>query len=103
VQITNVGSDVGATQFDLAIPGGGVGAFPGGCKKQYDAPDAGWGAQYGGVASEDECAQLPAKLQEGCKFRFGWLKGSDNPSVNYEKVACPAELTEKSGCKREDE
>lgn len=34
VQATNVGADVGEGQFDLAIPGGGVGLFNA-CTKQW--------------------------------------------------------------------
>jgi hypothetical protein len=105
VQVTNIGYDVSETQFDLAIPGGGVGAFPGGCKKQYNAPDGGWGSlgPYGGCAAESECDALPEKLRAGCKFRFQWMKGADNPTVNYERVSCPAELVAKSNCKRADD
>lgn len=104
VQVTNIGYDVGATQFDLALPGGGVGIFPQGCRNQYGVAN-GWGSNgaYGGVSSEAECNTLPAKLQDGCKFRFQWMKGSNNPSVNYERVACPADLVGKSGCKRDDD
>ncbi|KJX97449.1 glycoside hydrolase family 45 protein [Zymoseptoria brevis] len=104
VQVTNIGYDVGATQFDLALPGGGVGMFPQGCRNQYGVQN-GWGSNggYGGVSSEAECNTLPAKLQDGCKFRFQWMKGSNNPSVNYERVACPADLVSKSGCRRDDD
>lgn len=105
VQATNVGNDVGEVQFDLAIPGGGVGAFPKGCAKQYDAPANGWGSlgAYGGTASRSECDALPEKLRDGCYFRFDWMQGSNNPDVLYERVSCPAELVAKSQCKRDDD
>ena len=103
VQATNIGYDVSSTQFDLALPGGGVGAFPQGCQKQYNAPSTGWGQQYGGVSSRSDCAQLPAKLQPGCQFRFDWLQGANNPTMQYERVACPAQLLAKSSCKRNDD
>jgi hypothetical protein len=92
VQATNIGGDVGAGQFDLAIPGGGVGI--------YNACSAQWG---GGI-STDTCSELPTELQSGCKFRFGdWFEGADNPSVDYKKVTCPKALTDITGCVREGE
>lgn len=105
VQATNIGYDVGTVQFDLAIPGGGVGAFPEGCARQYNAPADGWGSlgPYGGVASRSECDALPEKLRKGCYFRFDWMEGSNNPNVLYERVSCPAELIAKSQCKRDDD
>ncbi|CZT19950.1 related to endoglucanase [Ramularia collo-cygni] len=105
VQATNIGYDVNNVQFDLSIPGGGVGAFPKGCTKQYNAPANGWGSSgaYGGTASRSECDALPAKLRDGCYFRFDWFKGSDNPTVEYERVSCPAELVAKTTCRRDDD
>ncbi|KAB5589688.1 putative effector protein/endoglucanase [Ceratobasidium theobromae] len=50
VQATNTGGDLGNNHFDLMIPGGGVGAFGGGCAAQYSVPLTGWGARYGGVS-----------------------------------------------------
>ena len=79
VQATNTGGDVGEGQFDLAIPGGGVGLFNA-CSAQWGAPASGWGAQYGGLSS-DTCSELPSALQPGCKFRFGdWFEGADKVS-----------------------
>lgn len=105
VQATNIGYDVGEVQFDLAIPGGGVGVFPKGCAKQYNAPANGWGSlgAYGGTATRSECDALPDKLRDGCYFRFDWMQGSNNPTVEYERVSCPAELVAKSQCKRDDD
>jgi hypothetical protein len=99
VQITNTGSDLGQNQFDLAIPGGGVGIFNG-CTKQYNAPADGWGSRYGGVSSKDGCKQLPAALQPGCEFRFDFLGGADNPPVSFTEITCPSQLTEITGCTR---
>ena len=102
VQATNTGSDVGEGQFDLAIPGGGVGLFNA-CTAQWGAPASGWGAQYGGISS-DTCSELPSALQPGCKFRFGdWFEGADNPTVDWEKVTCPKALTDITGCVRSGE
>ncbi|KAG8992837.1 hypothetical protein FRB93_002159 [Tulasnella sp. JGI-2019a] len=99
VQATNTGGDVSGDQFDLMIPGGGVGIFTQGCTAQYGSISA-WGAQYGGVTSAAQCSGLPAALQAGCNFRFGWMGGSDNPTVNWQKVTCPAPLAANSGCVR---
>ncbi|KAI6198649.1 Cellulase [Aphelenchoides besseyi] len=97
VQVTNTGADLGSNHFDLQIPGGGVGLFNG-CSAQWQAPSQGWGKQYGGIDTVDQCSQLPAALQSGCKWRFEWFQNADNPSMKFEKVKCPTEITEKSGC-----
>lgn len=102
VQATNTGTDVGEGQFDLAIPGGGVGIFNA-CTDQWGAPSSGWGAQYGGLSS-DTCSELPKELEPGCSFRFGdWFEGADNPSVDWKKVTCPKALTDVTGCVRSGE
>ncbi|KAK1528955.1 glycosyl hydrolase family 45 [Colletotrichum costaricense] len=100
VQATNTGGDLGQNHFDIAIPGGGVGQFNA-CTDQYGAPANGWGQRYGGVSSRAECDGFPAKLKAGCYWRFDWFKGADNPSVSFRQVTCPAEITNKSGCRRQ--
>ena len=97
VQVTNTGSDIGSNHFDLQIPGAGVGIFNG-CSKQWGAPGDGWGRRYGGVTTKAECSQLPAQLRAGCEWRFGWFASSDNPGVVYERVQCPKQLTDITGC-----
>nr|BAF57356.1 putative glycosyl hydrolase family45 [uncultured symbiotic protist of Hodotermopsis sjoestedti] len=99
VQVTNTGGDLGSNQFDLAIPGGGVGIYNG-CTSQYNAGSDGWGSRYGGVSSRADCSQLPSALQGGCQFHFDWFGGADNPSVNFQEVSCPSELTGITGCTR---
>ena len=102
VQATNTGGDLAQGQFDLAIPGGGVGIFNG-CTEEWGAPSEGWGAQYGGI-STDTCATFPTALQPGCSFRFGdFFEGADNPTVDYKQVTCPKVLTDKTGCVRSGE
>lgn len=102
VQATNTGSDVSEGQFDLVIPGGGVGIFNA-CTAQYGAPPDGWGAQYGGI-STDTCSTFPSALQDGCSFRFGdFFEGADNPEVDWKQVTCPKALTDKTGCVRAGE
>jgi hypothetical protein len=102
VQVTNTGGDLGSNHFDLAIPGGGVGIFNG-CTAQYNAPANGWGERYGGVSSASQCSQLPASLQAGCNFRFGWFKNANNPSFVFHRVKCPSAITAKTGCVRTDD
>ncbi|KAI9647162.1 hypothetical protein NHQ30_003545 [Ciborinia camelliae] len=102
VQATNTGGDLNSNQFDLAIPGGGVGLFNG-CTAEFGAPSTGWGAQYGGVTAASSCSTFPKALQPGCDFRFNWFEGADNPTVDYKQVECPAALTKSTGCKRADD
>lgn len=99
VQATNTGGDLGSNQFDIAMPGGGVGAFNG-CTSQYGAPSSGWGSQYGGVASRSDCDALPAAIRNGCYFRFDWYKAADNPGVAFRTVTCPSAITANTGCIR---
>jgi hypothetical protein len=102
VQATNTGSDLAGNQFDLSIPGGGVGIFNG-CTNEWGAPSAGWGAQYGGISDASACDSFPEALKAGCEWRFGWFMGADNPTVSFTQVACPAALTANTGCTRADD
>lgn len=99
VQSTNTGGDLSNNQFDLMIPGGGVGLFDG-CTSEFGGIP---GNQYGGVTSRDQCNQMPAKLQAGCFWRFDWFQNADNPNFNFEQVRCPSALTGISGCVRQDD
>jgi len=99
VQVTNTGGDLGENHFDLQMPGGGLGIFDG-CSSQFGVDANSWGQRYGGLSSAAECSKLPASLQKGCEWRFGWFENADNPSMEFEEVECPAELTQKTGCVR---
>ncbi|OAR01515.1 hypothetical protein LLEC1_06322 [Akanthomyces lecanii] len=100
VQSVNTGSDFSNNQFDLLMPGGGVGRFNG-CASQY--PGGLPGRQYGGVSSREECGRMPQPLVAGCRWRFDWFKNADNPTFRFAQVRCPAALLAVSGCKRADE
>ncbi|KAH5450680.1 hypothetical protein HBI30_136790, partial [Parastagonospora nodorum] len=100
VQVTTTGNDLGGDQFNLAIPGGGEGSTQG-CTKEYGVDV--WGADYGGVAHRDDCDALPAPLQAGCYWRFDWFRNADNPTVSWEKVTCPEQLSYISNCRRNDD
>jgi hypothetical protein len=84
------------------IPGGGVGIFNG-CTNEWGAPSAGWGAQYGGISDQSACDSFPEALKAGCKWRYDWFMGADNPTVSFTQVACPAALTANTGCARADD
>ncbi|KAK3933514.1 glycoside hydrolase [Diplogelasinospora grovesii] len=99
VQSTSTGGDLGSNQFDLAIPGGGVGLFDG-CTSEFGGIA---GAQYGGISSASQCSSLPSNLQPGCNWRFDWFQGADNPSFTFQQVQCPSELVARTGCKRSDD
>nr|ADU33285.1 endo-beta-1,4-glucanase [Chrysomela tremula] len=99
VQVTNTGSPLSTNQFDIEIPGGGVGLYPYGCATQWGAdPESGWGERYGGVSSAEECSQLPESLQAGCLWRFDFMEGVSNPNVTFYQVECPSELVAITGC-----
>lgn len=111
VMASNIGYDVQGGQFDIMIPGGGVGAFNG-CAAM------GWGdqgAQYGGLLSkcEDEvgydgdlltkrkeclkekCNKSFAndtQAKEGCLFLATWMEAAGNPNHTYKEVECPQAL-----------
>ena len=106
VQILNTGGDVAESQFDLLIPGGGVGMFNA-CSNQWGTSDL--GEQYGGFASackndqtciKNKCDTVFAgkpDLMAGCDWYLNWFGGADNPKFSYKEIACPAAITQKSG------
>ncbi|SPN98618.1 uncharacterized protein DNG_01663 [Cephalotrichum gorgonifer] len=106
VQVVNIaessgtGNDIGAGDLILITPGGGVGPHPEGCRAQYGQRFANsWGADYGGVTSRENCANLPDDLQGGCYWRYNWAGGEVNGwDIIYQPVTCPSRLTEISGC-----
>jgi hypothetical protein len=123
VQATNIGGDVGNGQFDILVPGGGVGAFNA-CSSQWGVSNAELGAQYGGLVAackqelgfNASLAQYKAcltgrcnsvfgsrgltDLQKGCQWYADWFEAADNPALKFKEVPCPAELTSRSGIDR---
>src|SRR5574344_1635261 len=116
VMESNIGYDVVAGQFDLMVPGGGVG--------QYDAlstmvsgSSVNWGAQYGGFLTQcqstlgydntvanyqscvkDMCAAAVTgypNLLRGCNWYADWYMAADNPTYYWEEVQCPQYLIDK--------
>jgi hypothetical protein len=107
VQAINIGGDVASTQFDLLIPGGGVGAFNA-CSTQWGTTNL--GAQYGGFLTScnytnascvtDYCNSVfgsKSTLLAGCLWFTGWFNAANNPKIKYAEVTCPAAITAKSG------
>src|SRR5262249_20274649 len=102
VQVINNGA-IAADQFDILIPGGGVGLLNA-CTNQWNSSDL--GAQYGGFLAgcngdhtcvKNKCQQVFAGKQDlldGCDWFLGWFGGADNPTFTYEKIACPAAITQ---------
>jgi hypothetical protein len=100
VKVSNTGSDVAGNQFDLMIPGGGVGLFNA-CSRQWNASDL--GAQYGGFltnctgsysAKKDcvrqQCSKIPAgAARDGCLWFLDWLQAADDPKFTSQATACP--------------
>jgi hypothetical protein len=100
VKVTNTGGDVAGNQFDLMIPGGGVGQFNA-CSNQWGTNDL--GAQYGGFLTEctgahsakkecvrQECMKIPAgPARDGCIWFVDWLQVADNPKFTSQSTNCP--------------
>jgi hypothetical protein len=101
VKVTNTGSDVAGNQFDLMIPGGGVGLFNA-CSRQWGTDDL--GEQYGGFlaacttgthAQKKECVRqrcmnVPAgSARDGCLWFVDWFEIADNPNFTSEPTNCP--------------
>ena len=123
VMASNIGNDVAggnanlpAGQFDLMVPGGGVGAFDALTVQVHKGSGFNWGAGFGGFLTEcqnklgyeatlvayqtcikDMCdaafgdAGLP-NLLRGCHWFADWYKAADNPTYYIEEVECPQYL-----------
>jgi len=116
VQAINNGG-VDGNQFDLLVPGGGVGLLDA-CSKQWGTKDL--GEQYGGFflkcqkdnsfdyAKSKACAKAKCEsvfaskpeLRAGCEWFTDWFGAPDNPAVLYKEVTCPDAITKNSGLKR---
>jgi hypothetical protein len=113
-QIVNTGGIAG-NQFDIMVPGGGVGDFDA-CSKQWGTSNL--GERYGGFmlacqrqsndyatyksCTKSWCASVfsggdTADLLAGCNWLVDWLNVADNPKVKYRQVDCPQEIRARSG------
>jgi len=67
VMASNTGGDVGGGQFDIMIPGGGVGIFPQGCQNQWGALGEDIiGPTHGGMRSK--CQEEFNQSQQGDEY-----------------------------------
>lgn len=122
VMAVNIGYDVGGGQFDLLVPGGGVGAFNG-CSTQWGIPNSELGAQYGGLLTAcnqavgyydheaiKNClrekndtlfrARGLTQMADGLDWFINWFEAADNPNIYYWQVPCPQALIDISGLQR---
>ena len=123
VEATNIGYDVSGGQFDILVPGGGVGAFNA-CSTQWGVSNAELGAQYGGLLAAckqelgynaslsqykscliNRCNSVfgsrgLTELQQACTWYADWFEAADNPALKYKEVPCPSELISRSGMNR---
>ena len=108
---TNIGGDVQQGQFDIMIPGGGVGMFNG-CSQMGWGPQ---GEQYGGLLSDcekeknykpaatltclkEKCNSVfsnDSQAKQGCLFLAEFMHGAGNPLHDYVEVECPDVLKSK--------
>jgi len=114
IMISNIGGDVANGQFDLMIPGGGVGAFNALSNQisQNGGNSGNLGQQYGGFRSScamqgnvKECVRnmcnstfspaALADLKAGCEWYVDWFDAADNPTANSQSVTCPQALIDK--------
>ena len=117
VQVVNIGN-ITQGQFDLMIPGGGVGQNTGACPTQWGVPASMLGDVNGGLlltcqqqngsyqaqlsCTKNACASLftssnESSLLAGCNWIADWFGGASNPNVLYQPVACPSAITSVSG------
>lgn len=121
VMASNIGHDVDAssTQFDLLVPGGGVGIFNALSTQIGKSPED-LGSNNGGVLSYcmqklgywqvtkeqyQECviekceavfdSTVWPHLNRGCKWLATFFEAADNPSFVWEEVDCPQYLVDK--------
>jgi hypothetical protein len=117
VMTSNMGGDVQGGQFDVLIPGGGVGQFDAFSNDkpygQLSVSKSQLGEQYGGLLSacEKEESYNSAKyksclttkcsiftnqtLKDGCLFYANWMEAANNPTMIYKEIACPDYLLNK--------
>ena len=115
IMSTNIGWDVeGGGQFDIMIPGGGVGNFNG--TQGYGWTDL--GANRGGLLTDCEqtvgydgdlltkrkncliqkCNSAfgsDTQAKEGCLFLANFMEAAGNPNHTFKEIKCPSVLSSK--------
>jgi uncharacterized repeat protein (TIGR02543 family) len=111
IMVSNIGGDVGQNQFDLMIPGGGVGQFNALSNQiqQNGGNNSDLGIQYGGFrgkcGNDKSCVRRMceaafgssalADMKAGCDWYVDWFDNADNPQANSSSVTCPQALIDK--------
>ena len=116
VMASNIGYDVNEKQFDIMIPGGGVGAFNGCANilgtnlgKQYggflsDCEDeVGWNDESAIYSKRKECLINKCNsifsnnysAKEGCLFLATFLEAAGNPLHTFKEIECPQVLKDR--------
>jgi len=117
VKISNIGGDVQGNQFDLMIPGGGLGAYDGftmqtgvngsvlTSSERYGGFVTDCGGANNGSGSlstlqdcvKNKCtsAFTNGDLKAGCNFYADWAGAANNPQFDFVEVSCPAALNGK--------
>ena len=106
VKVANSGGDVAGNQFDLAVPGGGVGLNANTCTSQWKLSSSDLGPTAGGFLSactgthdqkmscvREKCNKLPdGNARKGCLWFVDWFQVADDPNFRYEPIACPSDI-----------
>jgi Glycosyl hydrolase family 45 len=106
VMATNIGGDVSMNQFDLLIPGGGVGQVNACGNQKVAAPMTIYGGYAADCKNDKTCVKQKcdaafgdskfADLKAGCDWFIDWYNVADNPKAKYQEVSCPKELVDHS-------
>lgn len=117
IMSSNVGHDVTGGQFDIMIPGGGVGAYDA-LSTQLGVNKSDLGEQMGGfyttcenrlgadapVTKFKECVTQQCEsvfgsrnttLYKGCMWFVNWFETANNPVTLFKQVECPQYLVDK--------
>jgi hypothetical protein len=108
VMVSNIGGDVKSGQFDIMIPGGGVGIYNALSTQvsQNGGSSSDLGSQYGGFrtkcGSNATCVRnmcnsvfstaALSDLKNGCLWYVDWFQIADNPNIYYKEINCPSDL-----------
>lgn len=107
VKVANTGGDVAGNQFDLAVPGGGVGINPNTCTAQWKLSSSDLGPSAGGFLAacntgthdqkmscvRERCNKLPdGNARKGCLWFVDWFQVADDPNFRYEPINCPSDI-----------
>jgi hypothetical protein len=105
VQVINTGG-IASNQLDLLLPGGGVGQLNA-CDTQFSGKNL--GDQYGGMRTTCKgdkncilqmCQAAYGSAQDmldGCEWFVNWYNAADNPNFTMKQIACPSDITSRSG------